>query len=158
MTTEIKKHKHFSIVHHVPHYSKILFQAVRSPLLIYFAAAGNLVLLLCSSLFYLAERGSNPNVKSFFDAIWWAFSTVSTVGFGDIAPITISGRLVGIFLMIFGVVFFVGFTAILISIIFSLTAKEIAENEALTVREYEKVMAEIRKLSAKLDKFLEKQT
>jgi hypothetical protein len=60
--------------------------------------------------------------------------------------------------MIFGVVLFVGFTAILISVSFSLTAREIAKHEALTVGEYEKVMAEIQKLSTKVDKLLEKKT
>ncbi len=136
----------------MPHYSRLLFKALRSPLPVYFAAAGNVVLFLSATLFYWVEKTSNPTVENYFDAVWWAFSTVSTVGFGDITPVTVPGRLVGIFLMIFGVAFFVGFTAILMSILFSMTAKEISESESLTLREYEKVMHAINELSAKIDK------
>jgi voltage-gated potassium channel len=143
MHARAKDRRRFSVVHHVPHYSKLLFQAVLSPLLIYFAAAGNLVLFFSSALFFLFENGINSEVNTYFDAIWWAFSTVSTVGFGDVVPITVGGRLVGIFLMIFGVAFFVGFTALLISVILSMTDVD---------HEYEELLRAVRELSEKVDK------
>ena len=42
-------------------------------------------------------------VPSLGHAMWWAFTTCSTVGYGDIVPATPSGRAVGIFLMVVGV-------------------------------------------------------
>ncbi len=52
--------------------------------------------------FFTLEVRLNPDVDNFYDAIWWTVST-ATVGYGDIYPVTWEGRLVGIFLMLFGV-------------------------------------------------------
>ena len=41
--------------------------------------------------------------RSFFDSLWWAIVTLTTVGFGDIAPTTFGGRIIGVVLMIFGI-------------------------------------------------------
>ena len=49
--------------------------------------------------------------KSFSDSLWWAITTVTTVGYGDIAPATPWGRLAGAVLMIVGVGLFGSFTA-----------------------------------------------
>ena len=41
--------------------------------------------------------------RPFADAVWWAIVTLTTVGFGDIAPVSLGGRLIGIVLMFFGI-------------------------------------------------------
>ena len=41
--------------------------------------------------------------RSFVDALWWAIVTVTTVGFGDIAPTSLGGRVIGVVLMFFGI-------------------------------------------------------
>ena len=41
--------------------------------------------------------------RPFPDALWWAIVTVTTVGFGDISPVSLGGRLVGAVLMVFGI-------------------------------------------------------
>lgn len=63
------------------------------------------ILLLCSSLAILsAERGApGAMITTFWDALWWSFVTVSTVGYGDITPVTGEGRLIGVGLMLGGV-------------------------------------------------------
>jgi voltage-gated potassium channel len=58
-------------------------------------------------LFYIAE----PDVESFGDGIWWALVTITTVGYGDITPLTTLGRIVASTLMILGIGFIATLTA-----------------------------------------------
>jgi len=51
---------------------------------------------------YLIEGRVNPDIRSMADAIWWALVTVTTVGFGDITPVTLLGRIVGAVSMVGG--------------------------------------------------------
>lgn len=48
-------------------------------------------------------RFTEPNIGTFADGIWWGIVTTTTVGYGDISPDTISGRIVAVFLMIIGI-------------------------------------------------------
>lgn len=58
-----------------------------------------------ADLFHAFEHGVNENVHSFFDSIWWAMVTITTVGYGDIAPVTTGGRVVSMVLMMLGIGF-----------------------------------------------------
>lgn len=51
---------------------------------------------------YLIEYGINDKIQTLNDGIWWALVTLTTVGYGDISPITPLGKIVGGFLMIAG--------------------------------------------------------
>lgn len=51
---------------------------------------------------FLAERGLNPNVQTLGDGLWWSLVTITTVGYGDVAPVTSVGRGIGGFLMVAG--------------------------------------------------------
>lgn len=52
----------------------------------------------------MAEQSSpNANITSASDAIWWAYVTITTVGYGDQFPVTNAGRIVGLFVMTAGV-------------------------------------------------------
>lgn len=62
--------------------------------------------------FTLAEDvGEHGRIHSFFDAVWWAAATITTVGYGDIAPVTVPGRLIGIATMFIGISAFAVVTA-----------------------------------------------
>ncbi len=52
------------------------------------------------------SRDPKVVIHSVEEGIWWAFTTVTGVGYGDFVPVTITGRLIGIALEITGVIFF----------------------------------------------------
>lgn len=64
-----------------------------------------MVLMLAASLFmYSAEHDAQPDVfKNAFSGIWWSMSTLLTVGYGDIYPITFAGKVLGIIIAFLGV-------------------------------------------------------
>jgi voltage-gated potassium channel len=64
-----------------------------------------IVLMLASSLgIYSAEHEAQPEVfRNAFSGIWWSVSTLLTVGYGDIYPITVIGRIMAIFIAFLGV-------------------------------------------------------
>lgn len=70
-------------------------------------------LLFCSAgLFYWLESDSNTSLKSFQDALYWAVSTATTVGYGDITTQTSSGKWLSMALMVLGTLFSALYTAL----------------------------------------------
>ncbi len=55
---------------------------------------------------WFAESGTNSTLGNFGDALWWAMVTVTTVGYGDIAPVTAAGRVIAAALMVVGIALF----------------------------------------------------
>jgi voltage-gated potassium channel len=54
--------------------------------------------------FTMAEDvGDGRRIQSFFDALWWSAATVTTVGYGDIYPVTAVGRVIAVFTMVVGI-------------------------------------------------------
>jgi voltage-gated potassium channel len=67
------------------------------------------------SIFYLLEFGINEALHSYLDAIYWALVTISTVGYGDIAPVTELGKVVSMFGIIFGIAMISFVTSVMVS-------------------------------------------
>lgn len=85
---------------------------IKSPVFILLTIIGNIAISLFSALFYFMEKGSNLKIKSFLDALWWGMATATTTGYGDITATTISGKILGMLLMLTGLAFFAMFTAL----------------------------------------------
>jgi voltage-gated potassium channel len=60
------------------------------------------MLLFCAWMAYVAEHPTNSDFATFGDSLWWGIVTLTTVGYGDIVPITEKGRIAGTFLMLTG--------------------------------------------------------
>jgi voltage-gated potassium channel len=62
-----------------------------------------LVWLGSAAVYWNLEHGVNASVKTFGDALYWAFITATTVGYGDITPVTPEGRIVAGFVIFVGI-------------------------------------------------------
>src|SRR5210317_1899575 len=103
---------------------KILYDISRHTLsrvvlgIILFALAG-------AFLVFIFESDQNTaEFTSFSDAVWWILVTITTVGYGDMAPITPGGRSIAIIIMFFGVALLSLFTATISSVFITKKIKE----------------------------------
>jgi voltage-gated potassium channel len=79
--------------------------SLRARLLIYGIGSALLFIWYISLLVLEAERHApGATIVNFGDAVWWAFCTITTVGYGDYVPITVPGRIAAVALMLGGVV------------------------------------------------------
>lgn len=75
-----------------------------------------IMLIFASSLMWMIEHKAQPEAfSSIPETLWWAMSTLTTVGYGDMVPITPIGRFVGMFIMLTGIGFFTMPAAVLAS-------------------------------------------
>ncbi len=64
----------------------------------------SVLMLLSSLLMYSAEHTAQPEVfRNAFSGLWWAVATLTTVGYGDIYPVTALGRVLGAFIALSGI-------------------------------------------------------
>lgn len=62
------------------------------------------MVVISSTVMWMIEHTAQPEkFRSIPDAMWWAMATLTTVGYGDIAPVTALGRFVGGFVMLLGI-------------------------------------------------------
>lgn len=71
-----------------------------------------LVGYFCSLIFYQQEAGTNPQVTSYWTALWWTAMNITTVGC-DISPVTVAGKIVAVVLPVCGMIVFPLFTVYL---------------------------------------------
>ena len=63
-----------------------------------------LLMIVASVLMYGVENKAQPEVfRNAFDALWWALATLTTVGYGDIYPITVLGKILSAVIAILGI-------------------------------------------------------
>jgi voltage-gated potassium channel len=97
---------------------------------------------------------ASKDFGSLWDGIWWAVTTVTTVGYGDLYPTTVQGRLVGMAVMFFGIAFVSVLTAS-IAARFVQTEREPETNElleALKRLEADTIADGLRQVNERLDR------
>lgn len=127
--------------------------AIRGRVIVY--TAGSAVLFIyVASLAILETERTRPgaSITSFGNAVWWSLTTVTTVGYGDYAPVTTTGRFIAAALMLGGVSLIGMVTATLASWIVERVAQEDATNQLATSQQIEGLMSELISLREKLDK------
>ncbi len=100
------------LIYKIIHFVKLIIRLITSVPFITLSLFGNGVVFLFAGILYYLEKGVNPKIIGFIDALWWSFSTTSTVGYGDIVPVTFFGKVIGILLMLIGVAIFAIYTAL----------------------------------------------
>lgn len=63
-------------------------------------------------LFWTYEHGINRSVNTYGDAVWWWFVSSTTVGYGDVAPVTAMGRAAGVITILVGIYCYTNFIAL----------------------------------------------
>lgn len=84
------------------------------------------------------EKGHpNANIQTAEDALWWAYVTITTVGYGDLYPVTTEGRFIAALLMTVGVGLFGTFTAYVASLFVAKKEEEQEEKREQKEKEHE---------------------
>ena len=86
-----------------------------------------LIIIFSSIAILQVEHHPNSNILTAEDALWWAYVTITTVGYGDLYPVTTEGRIIAALLMTTGVGLFGTFTAY-VSSLFVISQKKDEEN------------------------------
>ena len=94
------------------HFIKLICRLLISVPFITLSIFGNIVVFTFATGIYFLEHNVNPKMTTYLDALWWSFATTSTVGYGDIVPVTTWGKVLGIMLMLIGVALFGIYTAL----------------------------------------------
>lgn len=109
------------------HFWRQIFKVFRNPIFFALTVVGNATVLIAALLFFYVEKEGNPSVTSFGDALWWAFVTITSVGYGDTIPLTSTGRIIAVLLMLTGGVLFLSFIALLSSAFIELEFQELGQ-------------------------------
>jgi len=107
------------------------------------------VVFFCGIIIYFIESPhENSEIKTLVDAIWYATATVTTVGYGDVVPVTQEGRIMGIVMMFVGIFIF----ALIISRLGAiLIGSQLKKNERLDSQEKKIIIEKIQSIE-KLEK------
>lgn len=95
----------------------------------------------------ILQRLTDPGVDTWGDALWWAVTTVSTVGYGDVVPESSAGRLVGAVLMLVGLGLIPVLTSVVVSVLVAQRSRDQREAEE---QEFEKLLTLLTSLDERL--------
>mgnify|MGYP000924940249 FL=1 len=130
--------------------------ALRGRITLYTAGSAALLIFTSALATLDAERDEpGSSIRTFGQALWWALTTITTIGYGDTFPVSTEGRFIAALLMIGGVALIGVVTATLASWIVSLVEEESAEQEAATQAQVAALQQQVGELSERIDRLLE---
>ena len=130
---------------------KAIGDAFRGRIVAYTVSGVVLLIYTASLAVFDKERYLHgATINSFGKAVWWSITTVTTVGYGDVYPVTNTGRVIAVLLMIGGISLVGVVTAALASWIIERVAEEESVMQTATVAHIEELRNEIRALGKEL--------
>lgn len=120
--------------------------ALRGRVIIYAAGASTLLVYVAGLAVLDAERGGEGSIQTLGDALWWAFVTITTVGYGDYYPVTPTGQLVAVGVMIGGIALIGVVTATLASWIVERVEQKETAAETITAAHIDALTTEVASL------------
>lgn len=126
---------------------------LRGRVVVYTAGATVLLITVGALAITDAERGlPGANIETLGDGFWWAMTTITTVGYGDRFPVTVTGRFVAAALMVGGIALLGVITATIASWLVERVSEVTETEEAATRVQVELLAEEVRALRAALEK------
>jgi voltage-gated potassium channel len=126
---------------------KALGNAIRGKVIIYTISGAVLLVYVGALAVYEAERGApDAHITSFGLAVWWAMTTITTVGYGDMYPVTTTGRVMASLMMIGGISLVGSITATIASWIVQSVSDDDKQQDAVTAAHIEDLRGEIAQL------------
>jgi len=125
-------------------------QSLRGRVVVYATSATALLIGVAALAMLDAERhAQGAAITSYGTALWWAMETVTTVGYGDMAPVTTTGRMIAGALMIGGIALLGIVTATLASWLVERVAEQDVASQAATRKQVADLSEEVRALAAR---------
>jgi len=75
----------------------------KEEIILFLMVSGILLFLSAAGIYYFEYEAQPDKFSSIFESLWWAIVTLTTVGYGDIVPITVGGKIFTFFVLIIGV-------------------------------------------------------
>lgn len=114
--------------------------ALRGRITAYVTGAVVMLIVVGSLAILDAEQNATgTEITNIGKALWWTFVTITTVGYGDLTPVTTEGRLIAVGLMISGIALIGVVTATLASWIVQAVTEEDAEHQASTKAQADRI-------------------
>lgn len=126
-------------------------RSLRGRITAYTVGSAALLIWIASLTVLDAERDvPGATITSLGDALWWAFATITTVGYGDRAPVTATGRVVAVALMIAGISILGVVTATLASWMVEQVSETSEQQEVATREQVQVLTSQIAQLRTEL--------
>ncbi|CAN5353490.1 potassium channel family protein [soil metagenome] len=131
---------------------RVVGQAVRGRVIGYTGVCAVLLVYVASLAILEVERSDPASpINNFGDALWWSVSTITSVGYGDLAPVTLAGRLIAVLLMLGGISLIGVITATVASWIVQRVTEEEVAHQAVTEAHIDALRDEIIRLRERMD-------
>lgn len=78
------------------------FKEIKEELIIFFSTTCFLIYISAVGIYYFENSVQPEAFKSIFHSLWWAVATLTTVGYGDVYPITVGGKIFTFFILMIG--------------------------------------------------------
>ena len=128
-------------------FQRVAGKTLRGKVVVYVAGSTVMLVYVASLAMLEAERPA-PDAKiiTFGDALWWACTTITTVGYGDLFPVTATGRCIAVGLMLGGIALIGTITASVAAWLVQKVAEEDGAEQSATRHQVNELTAQVRAL------------